>query len=255
MPRPARMEIVMAVAASQPEVRTAVGVVRGTREAGLAVFRGIPFAEPPVGALRFAAPRPVRGWAGVRDAVSYGPPPPQAGVFGMTINVWSLDPGPGAGLPVLVWIQGDAYVIGTSGLPEYDGGRLTREGAVVVVTFTYRVGNRGVRADRGSARQPRSARPGRRPGVGARQHPGFRRQARPGHGLRRVGGWRIGRRTAGEAACDRALPPGRRAERAGYVLHGRARRRHRRHLRRRAGAAAHGGRPLHCGPVALARRR
>lgn len=114
---------------SEPEVRTATGALRGSREAGLAVFRGIPFAEPPVGALRFAAPRPVRSWDGVRAAVSYGPPPPQSGVFGMdalsqdtagddwlTVNVWSPEPAPGAGLPVMVWIPGGAYVIGTSSL-------------------------------------------------------------------------------------------------------------------------------------------
>ena len=94
--------------APEPEVRTAAGVLRGSRETGLAVFRGVPYAEPPVGALRFAAPRPVRGWAGLRAAVSYGPPPPQAGLFGMdglareaaggdwlSVNVWSPDPAPG----------------------------------------------------------------------------------------------------------------------------------------------------------------
>ncbi|MFD4569027.1 carboxylesterase/lipase family protein [Streptomyces sp. NPDC058467] len=141
---------------SQPEVRAAAGAVRGSREAGVAVFRGIPFAEPPVGSLRFAAPRPMRGWDGVRAAVSYGPPPPQGGHFGMdalaqdaegddwlTVNVWSPDPGAGAGLPVMVWIQGGAYTIGMSGLPEYDGGCLARDGGVVVVTFNYRVGLEG----------------------------------------------------------------------------------------------------------------
>ena len=139
-----------------PEARTAAGRVRGVREGGVAVFRGIPYAEPPVGALRFAAPRPVRGWSGVREAPTYGPPPPQGGHFGMdalspdpadddwlTVNVWSPEPAPGAGLPVMVWIQGGGYVIGTSGLPEYDGGRLAREGGVVVVTFNYRVGVEG----------------------------------------------------------------------------------------------------------------
>ena len=137
------------------EARVAAGTVRGSREAGLAVFRGIPFAEPPVGALRFAAPQPVRHWDGVRDAVSYGSPPPQAGAFGMdalaadadddwlTVNVWSPEPGTGAGLPVMVWIQGGAFAIGVSSLPEYDGGRLAREGGVVVVTFNYRVGIEG----------------------------------------------------------------------------------------------------------------
>ncbi|MFI1396083.1 carboxylesterase/lipase family protein [Streptomyces sp. NPDC020681] len=142
--------------ASEPEVRTPLGALRGSREAGVAVFRGIPFAEPPVGELRFAAPRPVRGWDGVRPAVSYGPPPPQAGAFGMdalsqdaaaddwlTLNVWSPEPDPGAGLPVMVWIHGGAYTIGMSSLPEYDGGRLARDGGVVVVTFNYRLGIEG----------------------------------------------------------------------------------------------------------------
>jgi para-nitrobenzyl esterase len=142
-------------ATAQPEVRTKAGTLRGSGETGLAVFRGIPLAEPPVGALRFAAPRPVQGWDGVREAVSYGPPPPQAGFFGMdglakdapedwlTINVWSPEPDPGAGRPVMVWLQGGAYVIGMSSLPEFDGGRLARDGGVVVVTFNYRVGVEG----------------------------------------------------------------------------------------------------------------
>ena len=122
----------------------------------MAVFRGIPFAEPPIRALRFAAPRPARGWDGVREAVAFGPPPPQAAAFGMdasarepagddwlTLNVWSPEPRPGAGLPVMVWIHGGAYTIGMSSLPEYDGARLAREGGVVVVTFNYRVGIEG----------------------------------------------------------------------------------------------------------------
>ncbi len=122
----------------------------------MAVFRGIPFAEPPVGALRFSAPRPARRWDGVREAVSFGPAPPQAAAFGMealareatgddwlTINVWSPEPGSVARLPVMVWIHGGAYAIGMSSLPEYDGGRLSREGGVVVVTFNYRVGAEG----------------------------------------------------------------------------------------------------------------
>ena len=61
----------------------------------------------------------------------------------LTVNVWSPVPEPGAGLPVMVWIQGGGYVIGMSGLPEYDGGRLARDGGVVVVTFNYRVGIEG----------------------------------------------------------------------------------------------------------------
>jgi len=145
-----------ATPADRPEVRCASGAVRGVREDGVAVFRGIPFAEPPVGDLRLAAPRPVRAWSGVRDALAFGPPPPQAGHFGMdaqspassdddwlTVNVWSPTPEPGAGLPVMVWIQGGGYEIGMASLPEYDGGRLARDGSVVVVTFNYRVGLEG----------------------------------------------------------------------------------------------------------------
>jgi len=133
------------------EARTTTGRVRGTVE-DVPVFRGIPFARPPVGDLRFAAPIPPRPWNGVRDALAFGPPPPQAAAFGMdalaggedwlTLNVWSPDPGPGAGLPVMVWIHGGAYAIGASGLPEYDGARLARDG-VVLVTFNYRVGIEG----------------------------------------------------------------------------------------------------------------
>ena len=133
---------------SDPEVRVVAGALRGTLESGAAVFRGIPFAEPPE---RFAAPEPVAAWTGTRDASAYGPPPPQSGMFGtdalagsaqgwLTVNVWTPDPA--ASLPVMVWIQGGGYQYGTSGLPEYDGGRLARD-EVVVVTFNYRVGIEG----------------------------------------------------------------------------------------------------------------
>lgn len=136
-----------------PEVRIASGRIRGCRETDVAVFRGIPFAEPPVGELRFGAPRPIHPWSGVLDARSFGPPPPQGAHFGMdalgsqgdgwlTINVWTREPDPESLRPVMVWIQGGGYLIGMAGLPEYDGGRLARDG-VVVVTFNYRVGVEG----------------------------------------------------------------------------------------------------------------
>src|SRR4029078_10825231 len=63
---------------SRPEVRISAGKARGSWEGSVAVFRGLPFAERPVGALRFGAPRRVRGWDGLREAVSFGPSPPQA---------------------------------------------------------------------------------------------------------------------------------------------------------------------------------
>jgi len=157
-----------------PEVRLGGGAVRGRWEAGVAVFRGIPYAEAPVGTLRFAAPRPARAWDGVRPADAYGPPAPQVDPFGgglspgrtpgagwlsgddwLTVNVFTPTPtptpgpGPDAGLdpaaklPVMVWIYGGAYTIGASSRPEYDGGRLARDGRVVVVTFNYRLGAEG----------------------------------------------------------------------------------------------------------------
>ena len=138
-----------------PDVRTKAGVLRGRREAGLTVFRGVPYAEPPVGPLRFAAPRPAGGWSGVRTAFTFGPPPPQPGLFGgaqpaqenagdgwLTLNVWTPDPAQRAGLPVMVWIPGGGYVIGASSRPEFHGGRLAA-GGVVVVTLNYRLGIEG----------------------------------------------------------------------------------------------------------------
>ncbi|MEP6855804.1 MAG: carboxylesterase family protein, partial [Pedococcus sp.] len=130
------------------EVSVTGGVVRGDMEAGLAVFRGIPYAALPV---RFGAPQPAAAWSGVREATRFGPAPPQSGAFGMdalaeegddwlTVNVWSPDLR--GGLPVMVWIQGGGYGFGWSGLPEYDGSNLAH-GAVVVVTFNYRVGLEG----------------------------------------------------------------------------------------------------------------
>jgi para-nitrobenzyl esterase len=130
------------------EISVTGGVIRGEPADGLAVFRGNPYATLP---LRFGAPGPVHPWSGVRDATRFGPPPPQSGAFGMdavaengddwlTVNVWS--PGLGGRRPVMVWIQGGAYALGMSGLPEYDGATLAR-GGVVLVTFNYRVGLEG----------------------------------------------------------------------------------------------------------------
>ncbi|WP_075737000.1 carboxylesterase/lipase family protein [Streptomyces acidiscabies] len=128
------------------KVRTPAGTVRGSRENGLAVFRGIPYARPPVGDLRFAAPRPPEPWDGVRDALAFGPPVPQEGGSTggddwLTVNVWTPDPA--ARLPVMVWLYGGGYKFGDAADPGYDAGRLAREGGVVVVTLNYRVGVEG----------------------------------------------------------------------------------------------------------------
>ncbi|MEV7026132.1 carboxylesterase family protein, partial [Kitasatospora sp. NPDC093558] len=78
--------------AGVPVVDASAGVVRGGSEGGVAVFRGIPYAEPPVGLRRFGAPEPVGRWDGVRDATAFGPPPPQGGALGMGA-LWRDEPG------------------------------------------------------------------------------------------------------------------------------------------------------------------
>ncbi|MFI8167927.1 carboxylesterase/lipase family protein [Streptomyces sp. NPDC085931] len=140
-----------------PVVRTTAGAVRGRCAEGLAVFRGIPFAAPPVGEARFQAPRPARPWDGIREAYAFGPPPPQdLGLMGgpglfdvpqgddwLTVNVWTPAPDPAARRPVMVWIYGGAYKLGHAGSPGYDARHIAADGDVVVVTFNYRVGMEG----------------------------------------------------------------------------------------------------------------
>jgi para-nitrobenzyl esterase len=140
-----------------PVVRTTAGAVRGRTEEGLAVYRGIPFAAPPVGEARFMAPRPAHAWDGVRDAYAFGPPPPQdLGNLGgpglidvpegdewLTVNVWTPEPDPGARRPVMVWLYGGAYKLGHSGSPGYDARRIAADGDLVVVSLNYRVGMEG----------------------------------------------------------------------------------------------------------------
>jgi para-nitrobenzyl esterase len=143
---------------TEPVVRMSCGLVRGRRtaETGVAAFLGIPFAEPPVGDLRFAAPHPAASWGGIRDAASFGPVPPQSAYAltpapppppghdpddWLTVNVFTPDAG-AAGLPVMVWIYGGAYRSGASSLPGYDGTPLARR-RVVLVTFNHRVGVEG----------------------------------------------------------------------------------------------------------------
>ncbi|MGC0329745.1 para-nitrobenzyl esterase [Streptomyces sp. SAI-170] len=137
-------------------VRTPHGPVRGERHATGVRFLGIPYAQPPVGALRFAAPRPAEPWTDVLDATSYGPtaqrrpfaevttiPEPSVpGASTLNLNVFTPDPSPTAGLPVLVWIHGGGFVAGSAASPWYDGRSFNRDG-VVLVSLGYRLGIEG----------------------------------------------------------------------------------------------------------------
>jgi len=128
------------------EVATAAGRVRGRWEGPVAVFRGIPFAAPPVGPHRFAAPQPVVAWDGVRDASRFGPAPPQpalptGGDDWLNLTVWTPDPGR-AGLPVLLWISGGGYLDCDAANPHFAGDALAAAGAVVVSAH-YRTGAEG----------------------------------------------------------------------------------------------------------------
>jgi carboxylesterase type B len=136
-------------------IETRYGRVRGSITDGIRSFKGIPYAAPPFGANRLRPPQPVAPWSGVRDALNYGPKPPQppyppqikllippesctAGQDCLTLNIWSPDLG-AAGLPVMVWIPGGVYAYhGTGASPCYDGSRFARDG-VICVTINYRV--------------------------------------------------------------------------------------------------------------------
>ncbi|GAA4779310.1 carboxylesterase family protein [Actinomycetospora chlora] len=137
------------------ELRTPAGTVRGVERGGLAVFLGLPYAAAPEGERRFAAPVPVAGWDGVRDATRFGPAAPQGppapgapspwrpgdGLGELTLNVWTPEAA-GSGLPVLVWFHGGAWVRGAPSMPLYDAAALAAEG-VVVVTVGFRLGAEG----------------------------------------------------------------------------------------------------------------
>lgn len=143
----------MSIVAELPTiVTTSHGRLRGDTEGGVGVWRGVAYAEQPLGELRFRGPQPLRPWSGVRDALEHGPLPPQGRSFVgggrddpkmrdeacLTVTVWSPDVA--GALPVMVWIPGGAFVYGAGQLQLYNGSRLARNGDVVVVNVTYRLG-------------------------------------------------------------------------------------------------------------------
>ena len=139
-------------------VSIANGSLQGHTAPGSTAFLGIPFAEAPVGPLRWAPPSPVLSWSGTRDATEFGPAPwqPTGGpldglVPGMgsnnqsddclNLNVWT--PSINGAQPVLVWIHGGAFSLGAGSLSVYDGSRLAAATNTVVVTINYRLGALG----------------------------------------------------------------------------------------------------------------
>ena len=143
-----------------PVVATAGGAVRGKAVAATDEFLGIPYAAPPVGALRWQPPRPPAPWAGVRDAVSYAPHCPQpSSPFGrastsedcLYLNVFAPAENNARNLPVMVWVHGGSLRTGES--DDYNPAGLVRDG-VVVVTINYRIGALGFLADAALASRP-----------------------------------------------------------------------------------------------------
>ncbi len=146
-------------------VRTALGQVAGEpslRTEGVNVWRGMPYAAPPVGPLRWRPPQPAAAWDGVRPATAFGPDFPQAPMPAsqapsmsedcLYLNVWSPAGAAPGSLPVMVWIHGGGFAGGSGADARCEGSHLTREG-VVVVSFNYRSGLFGFLAHPGLSRE------------------------------------------------------------------------------------------------------
>ena len=146
----------IAFAAPAPVVAIASGKLRGVSEAGVDSYKGIPFAEPPVGELRWRPPMPIAAWQGVRDVTAMQhdcmqlPAPSEAAPGGTTtpsedclyLNVWAPTGSHGKHLAVMVWIYGGGFLNGGASPAVYDGTAFAQRG-VVLVTFNYRLGRFG----------------------------------------------------------------------------------------------------------------
>ena len=143
-------------------VETNCGKIRGVADSGVNVFKGIPYAAPPEGDGRFAAPRKLQPWTGVRDAFDFGNramqdenafamPPAMLKLFAgrelppmsencLVLNVWTPAVNDGRKRPVMFWCHGGAFISGSGDSPWYDGTNLCRKGDVVVVTINHRLG-------------------------------------------------------------------------------------------------------------------
>jgi para-nitrobenzyl esterase len=140
------------LAQNAPQVTTQNGVLEGVDSSGVKIFKGVPFAAPPVGALRWKAPQPVKNWQGVRKATEYGPNPMQENVFGdmdfgtpkmsedcLYLNIWTPAKTMKEKLPVVIYFNGGGLMAGSGSEPRYAGLTMARRG-IVAVTANYREG-------------------------------------------------------------------------------------------------------------------
>lgn len=141
-----------------PKVKITNGFLEGVSSSGISIFKGIPFAQPPVGNLRWKAPAPVKNWDGVRKANQFGPRAMQKALYGdmsfrsngvsedcLYLNVWTPAKKSNEKLPVLVYFYGGGFAAGDGSELRYDGESLSRKG-IVAVTVNYRLGVFGLLA-------------------------------------------------------------------------------------------------------------
>ena len=131
------------------QVQVEGGAIQGTVTEDLTIYKGIPFAAPPVGDLRWKAPQPVEAWEGVKQTTKYAPAPMQGGnppsgksEDCLYLNVWTPAKSADEKLPVMVWIYGGGFSFGSTSAPVHDGENLARKG-VILVSIAYRVGQIG----------------------------------------------------------------------------------------------------------------
>ena len=193
---------------------------------GVRVYKGIPYAAPPIGRLRWRPPEPAAAWTGVRPTREFGAHSVQGVVWDdidlsgaatsedcLHLNVWTpAAPSDGARLPVMVWIHGGGFVVGSGAEPRYDGARLAARG-IVVVTVNHRLNALGFLAHPRTHRRIRTSfvrrlrlsRPCRRAAMGSAQRRRFRRRSRQGHDRWRIRRFAGNERAHGLAARQRAF--------------------------------------------------
>ena len=134
------------------QVKTQYGILEGFEEDGVKKFLGVPFAQAPVGELRWKAPQPLQSWEGIREAKAFGNDPMQLDIFGdmqfrgagrsedcLYLNIWTTATSTADALPVLIYFNGGGLMAGSGSEPRYDGSSIAKEG-VIGVTANYREG-------------------------------------------------------------------------------------------------------------------